>query len=361
MNFSAHHQLKDAPVLLEIFRGHHLDGQPISECVHRGLVIVLDGLGNTILSMGDAQTPLHMRSCAKPFQVMPLLETGAFSDTYSPRHSLADLALMMSSHAGQRLHTDRVKQILSTYNLDVHALRCGAHAPNDHLTQYQLLNDKEAPSQLHNNCSGKHAAMLITSLLRGYSLEDYEDINHPLQQQIKIVLALFADTKAERLAHGIDGCSLPSFVLSAHELALMYARLSAWRSSAPAHVPQWITQGIDAIWQAAMDYPDFIAGPRRFDTVMIKAGRPHMLCKSGADGLQAIAIAPSIKYPHGLGIIIKIADGDPKQQTRIHVLKAVLDKLKCWPKDPDLDKFIPRFKNYRGLVTGGVRTFLDQP
>ena len=348
--------LKDAPILVEIFRGTTTDGHPIIECVHRGLISIVSGQGEIIYSQGEQATLTHIRSCAKPFQVLPLLQSGFFSyDEKHAEHRRCDLALMMSSHAGAPMHTDRVSQLLKENGLLPSLLRCGVHPPQDETTRHQLLKHGQMPSVLHNNCSGKHVAMLIACQKFGFDMSNYDDPHHPLQQEIRRIILALADLSDQELAHGIDGCSLPAWALPLEKLALMYARLAYWQEHLPANRPPWLKAAFKQIWQAFVTCPEYVAGDRRFDTELIRAGHGQIVSKTGADGVHALAILPCKDFPSGLGIAIKIADGDPRQTIRPLVLKDVLGKLDLWPNEPALDKFLPSFSNFRGFQTGGAR------
>lgn len=351
-----------APLLVEIFRGEDGSGQPIIECVHHGLIAVVNGLGEVIYAHGDIENLVHMRSTAKPFQVLPLFEMGIFKNQKRGRLKdldPCDLVLMISSHAGQDLHTTRIANLLSLLGLDENALRCGSHSPQDQATWCKLLLQQQPPTALHNNCSGKHVAMLMACLTEGYDINSYEEINHPLQQRIKALVAQLADLAEEDIYWGIDGCSLPSFVIPLNKLALMYARLSLWQFFPKAGEPSWIGPAFNKIWTSVVAHPEYLAGENRFDTILIRAGGQTIFSKAGADGLQALAIRPCDRFPHGLGIAIKVADGDPKQTTRALVVKALLEQLGLWPQEPALLKLVPQFKNFRGLVTGGARCHID--
>src|SRR5690606_18695003 len=113
----------------------------------------------------------HMRSCAKPFQILPLFEMGLFDDANTQaRLGLKpfDQVLMMSSHAGQSIHTTRVQALLERIGFDHSALRCGIHPPYDTASFCELVRNHEKPSELHNNCSGKHLGMVLGCLSQGF-------------------------------------------------------------------------------------------------------------------------------------------------------------------------------------------------
>jgi L-asparaginase II len=357
MSINNSDELSKAPILLEIFRGEDDDSKPIIECVHRGLIAAVTGDGKMFYAKGNVSILTHMRSCAKPFQILPLLEMKLFDEKSlndSDILKFSDLALLMSSHAGQDIHIRRVKEIIDTIGLMVSDLRCGAHMPLDEIARCRLISSQESPTNLHNNCSGKHTAMLIACLKKGFSIQNYEDIKHPLQQWIKSFIKKVSGLPENKIYHGIDGCSLPSFAIPLENIALMYARLAYWQTHLPTNEPAWLKHACKKIWQAANLFPEHIAGNNKFDSEMIKSGASNFFSKTGADGLQALAILPNKIFPTGLGIVIKIIDGDHMQNIRPLVLKRLLENFGLWPNDKKLDQFLRTFKNFRGQITGGA-------
>lgn len=350
--------LQNAPTLVEIFRGENAKGQPIIEIVHRGLICVQNGLGEVMFARGDIKTLNHMRSTAKPFQVLPLLELGVFDDGAS-KLLPSDLTLMMSSHAGHSMHTSRVAELLARVGLSQKDLRCGIHPPQDDGTRKNLIRSMAKPTELHNNCSGKHTAMLMACLKHGFSIDNYEELNHPLQQRIHKLILDISDLAEQEIGMGIDGCSLPTLAMPLTNLTLMYARLAYWQEHLPEDKPPWLRAAFKRIWTAATSYPSYLAGDNRFDTELIRAGQEQIFSKTGADGMHAISVLPCKKYPTGLGIAIKIIDGDARQTIRPLVVKQLLSDLEIWPAEPKLDQFLPLFKNYRGLLTGGTIMHID--
>jgi L-asparaginase II len=349
--------LLDAPVLAEIFRGYDQQGQAIIECVHRGLIVVMHGNGQVLYEAGDIDTIVHMRSVGKPFQVLPLFDAGFFDPqrpAFKPNLTQKDVALLMSSHSGQAIHTSRVQELLDYVGLEQSVLRCGIHPPQDEVTRKNLQKSGQTFSVLHNNCSGKHVAMLMACLERGFDIASYEQPDHPLQQWIKRLIATVSDLDEHSICFGIDGCSLPSWAISLRSTALMYARLVYWQNHLPATKPAFLKHAFSTMLTSAMQYPEYLAGSDRFDTELMRAGNNQIFSKTGADGMQALAIMPSKKYPHGLGIAIKIADGDSKQSIRPLLVGALLSKLDIWPKHANLDRFMPSVTNFRGIVTGGA-------
>ncbi|MCA9506832.1 MAG: asparaginase [Myxococcales bacterium] len=307
--------LETAPVLFSLNRGVSHHHHPIMECSHRGLISVQDADGTSLLQVGETEARTHMRSCAKPFQLIPVIEEGILE-----KLSLRDIALFISSHSGETYHTQRLAEILRLNGLNESDLRCGIHAPYHLSTQLDLLLHHQKPTALHNNCSGKHTAMLL--LCKKLKADPaYERLDHEIQKRILDVVSTIADYDQDKIESGIDGCSLPSFCLPLSRIALMYARLG--HCDADMKHAQSLVQ----IWSGAVSYPEYVAGHERFDTVLMKAAQGTIFSKTGADGMQAISIQTSKRFPKGAGIAIKIIDGDHKQNIRPLVVKEILSRL----------------------------------
>ncbi len=136
------------PVLVEVTRG------PLVESVHRGSVAVADRDGGSFFALGDLETPVYPRSSLKPIQALPLVESGA-ADAFGL--SDAEIALACASHSGEPMHTERVAAWLARIGCGEKDLACGAHPSRYEPVAEAMLLRGEAPTRLHNNCSGKHA------------------------------------------------------------------------------------------------------------------------------------------------------------------------------------------------------------
>ena len=85
--------------LIQITRGALL------EVVYRGAIAVANARGELIASAGDPNLTTFLRSSAKPFQLLPLVESGAADRLgFSER----ELALMAASHNGEEFHVQAV-------------------------------------------------------------------------------------------------------------------------------------------------------------------------------------------------------------------------------------------------------------
>jgi L-asparaginase II len=292
---------EQSSVLVEVTRG------PMVEAKHRGIIAVLNADGELLTSLGDVEARTWYRSAAKPFQTIPIIASGA-----ADHFQLTDqeLAVITGSHSGEELHLNAVKSILNKINLTEAALQCGAHAPFDEAAAKQLRAANLQPQTLHNNCSGKHAGMLALARYLNAPLENYLDPQHPVQQQIRVVLARFADVPLGDIAIAIDGCSAPVFGLSLAAMARSYAQLVGWEQTDIAD-DERLSRAAARVVKAMLEFPEMIGGShKRLDTDLMRIARRQIVAKVGAEGVQLLGVLPNKRYPQGLGIAIKIEDGD---------------------------------------------------
>src|SRR5215213_2333829 len=204
--------------LVQITRGD------IVESVHRGVVVVADVAGATVAAAGDPATPSYFRSSAKPFQAVPLVESGA-ADRF--RFTDEEQAIACSSHDAKPWQQAIVAGMLAKIGLGEDALRCGIAPPYDEQEAARITLDLVPPSPLQCDCSGKHAGMLATCLHRGYPIETYLDADHPLQRDILRVAAACLRLPESEIRLAPDGCSVPTFGAPLSGFATAYATLAA--------------------------------------------------------------------------------------------------------------------------------------
>lgn len=334
--------------LIEVTRGQ------IVESVHWGAVAVVDVHGKLLASIGDPQPPVFLRSSAKPFQALTFVELGG-----AERFNLTDkeVAILCASHSGTDEHAQTVAGIQAKIGIGEDALMCGVHPPMHEPTRLELARRGEEPTPNRHNCSGKHTGMLAQARLRGFSFDDYLDFNHPVQQANLQAFCEMCGVQPEEVALGIDGCSAPVFACSLRSAALGYARLV---DPLTAGLPAARAAACRRIAHAMMAHPDMVAGPGRFDTLVMQAGAGKILAKMGAEGYQGIGLLPGAlgKDSPGIGITIKIADGDLSGRAvplvavealrQLGALNATqLEALKMFDRRP--------IHNWRKLEVGEIR------
>jgi L-asparaginase II len=297
-------------------------------------------------SFGDPETPVYWRSAAKPFQAMPFLAAGgeaAFALTQD------EVALACASHAGEPAHVACAQSMLDKGGFSSADLRCGTQSPHDDGSAAALVRAGQPFTTLHNNCSGKHAAMLLACRLFGFEPRRYEEPDHPLQRMILDTIAFYALFPRDRIEIGIDGCSLPVFRLPISRLATAYARLLAPERLDGEDAPA--TTARRRVVGAMTGSPFFVSGTGQFTTRFLEAGAGRWIGKEGAEGVYAIGIAT----PDNRGIAFKIDDGGARSRNAIAM--NLLGKIGEWcgTAPGSLAEYVrPRLRNARNIPIGEI-------
>lgn len=298
--------------LANVYRGAHV------ESFHSGSIAVVDALGRLVACAGDPSTRACLRSAAKPFQAIPLLEYGG-AEEYEL--SGEEIALMCASHGGETVHVATAAALLRKGEFDEEDLLCGAHLPYDEKSAADLRASGELPSALHNNCSGKHAGMLLATQVMDVPSSNYIEPEHPLQTLIRSTIGDFAGLTAEEIPIAIDGCGVPAFYLSLYRAAFAFARLMAtsYGPQTPGALDRY-TESTSNIIEGMTAFPHYVAGNWSMTTPLLAAFGGDLLAKEGAEGFYAMALSPalcaqlterlSLPDDCALGIALKLDDGN---------------------------------------------------
>jgi L-asparaginase II len=277
------HHLKDRLKINNKFAGEILATVTrggIAESLHLGHLIVLNADGSTYLSKGSPDLPIFPRSAVKSLQASAMLKAGL---TVSDE----ELAIICASHSGSQSHIDLVIKLLEKRDIPISALKNAVDKPLGE--REKIAWGEKSASQLAQNCSGKHAGMLITCQQNGWDMATYLEMNHPLQVAIKNEIESLAGEKVS--ASTFDGCGSPLFAVSLIGLAKSISNLV--KSNEAAH-KQIVT--------ACTTFPELVAGEGRLTTRMMRAVL-GLFMKEGAEGIEVCAL------PDGRVIAIKIIDG----------------------------------------------------
>ena len=269
------------------------------ESRHHGSLIALSADGRPVLSVGDVDGPMYPRSAVKPLQTIGMLRAG-----WAPADD-EQVALACSSHSGEPVHIDVVRRILAAARLDELALDNTPDVPLDVTAARAFLRSGGEPDRLHQNCSGKHAAMLATCVAAGWPVTGYRDSGHPVQLAIRAAVEDLAGESIEGVT--VDGCGAPLFALSLAGLARAFAALAT------------ASDGVEHRVATAMRrHPDLVGGANR-DITRLMQGVPGLVAKDGAEGVQAAAM------PDGRCLAVKVDDGAGRARAPVTV--AALERL----------------------------------
>ncbi|MDQ6799949.1 MAG: asparaginase [Acidobacteriota bacterium] len=345
------------PALANVYRGNHL------ESFHSGSIAVVDSLGRLLAFAGDPAFVTCLRSAAKPFQALPLLEFGG-DEEYDLTGE--EIAITCGSHGGEAIHVATAAALLRKGDFDEEDLLCGAHLPYDEKAAADLRASGEQPSPLHNNCSGKHAGMLLATKMMDVPSADYIDAQHPLQSVVRTTLADFAGIDAQQIPIATDGCGVPAFFLSLHRTAYAYARLMATSEGDTPGTLDRYQNSAGHVIEAMTAFPYCVAGAWSMTTPLIESYGGALIAKEGAEGLYAIAVAANfastltdrlkLADDCAIGIVLKIDDGSMTRGRNPVILKTLdilgfdvaakpeLQRYREWP-----------LRNVAGTLVGEVR------
>jgi L-asparaginase II len=121
----------------------------------------------------------------------------------------------------------------------------------------------------------------------------------------------------------------------------------------PSKFPEPTQNAASRIVAAMMKYPELIGGSERLDTKIMQAAPGRLISKVGADGVWLGGVLPCEKWPTGLGIALKIADGDDYRGRPVVAIE-LLRHLGALSEDSLTDLAPMPIKNRRGDVVGKV-------
>jgi L-asparaginase II len=292
----------------------------------------------------------YLRSSAKPFQTLPLIEMGGLSEYQITER---ELAITCASHSGTDQHLKIITSLQRKTGFTENDLLCCTHQPF-HKSARELIKDRgELPTQNHHNCSGKHTGMLAQAKLLEVNHQNYTEADHPVQQLILKTIAEMCCLDKERIQISRDGCSVPTFAMSLYHAAWGWARLVNPSNLAPERI-----SACNAVTTSMINHPFLVAGPGRLDTRLMECAPGKLISKAGAEAFQAAGIPKNRLKPGSpaLGIALKISDGDQGKRAKKAVMIEVLRQLGLLSEDHliDLAEFGPTItnRNQCDIVTG---------
>lgn len=287
-------QIKKEPELLVTYIR---DG--LSEQEHYGY-IVLANRQRAFDFTGDTKNqPFYLRSCAKPLQASLIIDFG-MDKFYEMTEE--EIALCCASHAGEEIHINIAKNLLKKFELAENNLKCGLHKPISKTEQQKLIKDEKTENILQNNCSGKHLMMLGLCKMKGWSLEDYDSREHPLQIAIKEKIYELCNVTKEYPVTK-DGCGVPIMSMPLENMLHGYLNL-------------FCNYKYEKIKNAFLNNPYIIGGEDRTDTKIIENSQ-GLIAKVGAGGLCIVVNTNTEE-----AFVVKISDADMKARELV-VLKTL--------------------------------------
>ena len=261
------------------------------ESRHAGSAVVLSPEGEILASYGNISAPVLPRSSMKPLQSLACATAGLDLTGEA-------LALSTASHSGTDRHVAVVRGMLQSVGLTEDDLECPVAYPSDTETYAHMLRDALPQARVRMNCSGKHAAMLMTCVANEWPTAGYLDPQHPLQIHTRELIERLTGEKMTITA--VDGCGAPVYGMSLHGLARALHRIG----TASERSPFAMYRAAGALVRAVRENPWAISGPGRDDAIAIET--LGVFSKVGAEGVQVMVA------PNGTTVALKMLDGNPR-------------------------------------------------
>lgn len=309
------------------------------ESVHHGDIVAVSN-GQIEYAYGDPYKRTFWRSSAKPFQVVPFILAGGIEKFNIESH---ELALMTSSHGGEKEHVKTVRSILDKMNQTEDILDCGSSPPMHAKSYREMLKTGQDFGPCNNPCSGKHSHMIGLGLIKSLDLTNYIDKNHIIQETMLETIAVFTQLSKDKIDIAIDGCGVPVFGLPIYNMALAYNKMQ--------------NPSMKLIKDAMVSHPYYVAGTDRLDTIIMEETQGHILAKLGAEAVYCMT-----DLANNIGIAMKISDGNYRALDALvpelllkhkHITTDEYDKIK---KRLKLD-----IKNHRNEIVGHYAFNLKEP
>ena len=302
--------------------------------------------GDTLFSTDNENDLIYPRSSIKIFQGIPFSNSKAI-DFYKLNNK--QIALSCSSHNAESFHIKELNSWLKKTNLTSSHLKCGIHNPLDKKSAEKLFLSGKKPYQIHNNCAGKHLAMLSSCLINKFPIKNYLDFDHPHQERIRKVFSIFTENNIPKKNYGIDGCSAPQYAFKIKDLAQGLCNLLKSYNGRFDYA-----ENVKLIINSIILNPLFIGGSNNLDSNLMKISDKNIFCKGGAEGVFLF-----IHLKKGIFGILKVIDGNERvlpsavcalfKKLKI-IDKVELKKLKDWSS--------LELQNHAKIKIGAIKTVI---
>ena len=150
----------DCKVLVEDYRGG------ILENIQMGVICGINATGDVIYSVGDEKLMTFLRSAAKPFQAIPVVQNGVVE---SFGLTSKEAAVFAASQRGEVYHIEALESILHKTDISEDQFFCSPSYPLNEELKAEYHRKKGEKRKLYHNCSGKHSGFLALSKVLGAS------------------------------------------------------------------------------------------------------------------------------------------------------------------------------------------------
>ncbi len=316
------------------------------ESVHKVKVLVSNLDKKILINSGHNNNLIYPRSSIKIFQAIPFINVTLLNDF---KINKKKIALSCSSHRGENFHINELREWTKKISINANKLQCGIHSPLNLKANEKLYRSNLTVDQLHNNCAGKHLAMITSCIINNYNKKNYLDFDHPHQISIRKIFEKFSNDKIKRKYFGIDGCSAPQYAFKIKKIAHMLTNLNKSYNGLFDY-----NNEVKRLINSIIANPKYIGGSDSLDSKIMMITK-NIFCKGGAEG---VFLFTDLKK--GLSGVIKIVDGNERAVPNL--IFNLFKKFKIMDKNELLKlKKYCKFKliNHANIVVGNINTKIE--
>lgn len=270
----------------------------IQENIHTGSICIIDEKLEVIYEKGDIYSPLYYRSAMKPIQAVPVFKTDIINGFNLTNN---EAALFIASQRGESYHEESLKSVKDKMHIDEKLLVCAESFPLNEEPKVNYIKEGKEKRKLMHNCAGKHLGFLGWIKMKGISSSGYENLNHPLQQEILHILSDLSEVKKEDIHSGIDGCGVPVHAIPLKNMAISYLKFAD-----PLRVDnEEIRNSVKRIAEIMNKAPAMIASDNFICTTLLED--ENIVAKGGAEGVYCLALKKE-----KISIALKVLSGSER-------------------------------------------------
>ncbi len=318
----------------------------LTESSHSLKVLITDTNGKVLLTSQNENDLIYPRSSIKIFQAIPFIQSKA-KEFY--KLNPKKIALACSSHRGEKFHIKELKNWIIKIGITNKTLKCGIHNPLNLKASESLFRSNNLANELHNNCAGKHLAMVTTCKLLKYNINNYLGFDHPHQIKIRKIFETFIEKKIQKRNYGIDGCSAPQYSFKIKDIGKMLINLIKSYNGNFQYYDE-----VKLLIDSVIKNPKYIGGTDSLDSRIMMITNKKVFCKGGAEGVFIF-----IHLIKGISGIIKIEDGN--ERAIPSAVFEIFKKLRIL-SNSELNKLKKYYKfnitNHAKIPVGSIKTKL---
>ena len=271
----------------------------IIESMHESKCIIMDYNYKNIFSTNNDNDFVYPRSSIKIFQAIPFIKSKAYKKF---KLSQKQIAIACSSHCGESEHLKVLEEWIKKIKINKNILQCGTHNPLNLQSSHKLLTSGKKLSTLHNNCAGKHLAMITTCMISEMDINKYLEMNHPHQKIIRNYLEYFTEEKISNYQKAVDGCSAPQYAFRLKNLCIAMINLLKHFLETKD-----FSSEIKILLNAIQKHPNLTGSKHIYPSQLMSATNGKIFCKGGAEGVLLFA-----HKEMKIGGVIKVCDGNER-------------------------------------------------